>query len=167
MLAGAAHAVPITGDIGIVGWGLSVIDTLTATEIPAPLKAVVSHPTGDFDTFLNSGDAITYNGFIFDPASTPVADPLWVAGGFSFVLNSINVSFRDANQIVFDGVGILAGNGFDDTIGSWMMSIDAHSTHFAFSNGTTADPVPEPATMLLLGTGLIGLAGLGRKKLKK
>jgi hypothetical protein len=32
--------------------------------------------------------------------------------------------------------------------------------------GETA-PVPEPATMLLLGTGLLGLAGVSRKKLKK
>ena len=34
-------------------------------------------------------------------------------------------------------------------------------------SGITAEPVPEPSTMLLLGADLVGLAGFGRKKFFK
>jgi hypothetical protein len=72
--------------------------------------------------------------------------------------------------------GIGGGHVFGDTGGSFvddrLGSNDVTQTLediicTAASGGTGGDPVPEPATMLLLGTGIVGLAGASRKKLLK
>ena len=59
----------------------------------------------------------------------------------------------------------------DILVGSYLMPSAAQNMFFYVASitvgGPDAIPTPEPATMLLLGMGLIGLAGISRRKFRK
>jgi hypothetical protein len=63
-------------------------------------------------------------------------------------------------------------NAVTVNLGFLFDDIDNFVAHFTMECGNdnlmgSTAPVPEPDTLLLFGTGLIGLAGIGRKRFKK
>ncbi len=83
----------------------------------------------------------------------------------SFTLTDTSGTWASASDVLIDNnKGFLAAAHIFVSTGD--ASDDNLTTGFA-GNGTPGTPVPEPATMFLLGSGLIGLAGLARRKLKK
>jgi len=86
-------------------------------------------------------------------------------GDFDFLISKDSLS----GALVDDGIwpttwptGIVA---YADDIGGWAGSWDS-DFELSKVKGDKA-PVPEPTTLLLLGSGLIGIAGIGRKTFKR
>ena len=86
-------------------------------------------------------------------------------GDFDFLISKDSLS----GALVDDGIwpttwptGIVA---YAEDIGGWAGSWDSDFTLYKVKGDKA--PVPEPTTLLLLGTGLIGLAGIGRKTFKR
>ena len=81
-------------------------------------------------------------------------------------LNGLSVAFNTSTLGTFDDIITLALTGYNESgYSGGLSSITLELKGHVYSNGGQ-QPVPEPTTMLLLGSGLIGLAGF-RKRFKK
>jgi len=94
-----------------------------------------------------------------------------IARGFGILNWSIDNSFfsyfMDGSATVTVALNSYAGTDLPNIGGEPAVFDFAELTVNGQLQNGGAQPVPEPATMLLLGSGLIGLAGFGRKFRKK
>ena len=173
-LASNAAAIPITGSIAFSGKGATDFDTnftlatkfnnfsdITITDdAKGTYAAVPAYPSA-------SMPVVTFNGFTFSPITVPVV-PLWsfIYSGltYSFDATSMTIDYIAAHTIVISGIGNARITGFDETIGEWNVTANHLGDPGSFSFSASSATVPEPLTLILLGSGLLGLAGL-RKKL--
>ena len=104
---------------------------------------------------------VTYSGFSGNAFGFYLEGP----GGTFYSDDAMNDNANPQFLAFLDGSNVTPGwiFAFEDLP---YPSSDKDFQDLAF-HGQSLNPVPEPGTMMLLGSGLVGLAGWGRKKFRK
>jgi len=126
----------------------------------------VTFGLGDFAPYVAMWDTVTFQNFAFSPdlAPSPV-DPLWTVDGFDFKLTRIAIDSRTPGMLSLVGAGIMSGNGFDPTPGTFNMTTQSgDGTVMELSFSSSSANVPVPAAIFFVPPVLAGIFGISRRR---
>jgi hypothetical protein len=160
-----AHALPITPSTDTLLTGdqtsQAQINAAIAGYLGSSVELYKQNVGGSEEGVLAGSYVTTFSNTLSDPS-----DALIDYVGGAYVGPTAFLLVKDGNQnpawYLFN-LTALAWNGTEDLVLSGFWPARGAISHVTLY-GTQA--VPEPATMLLLGVGLIGLAGYSRKRFK-
>jgi hypothetical protein len=169
---GCNSVLPVAGGVQVALGSATGLDFTTTGALTAGVAGNfhVDNSTGDFSVLYNL--AGTVRDFTFTGAGTGSYPAIPITGfqlisspSFSFDLQTLAVDQQTNNLLTLAGTGLFHLTGFTDTPGTFFFSANQAGGTFSYSASESA--VPEPGSMLLLGTGLFGLAGAVRRRMKK